>query len=86
MTNIQGTATSARRLETLPDLLTRAELAAFTGISQATFARWAMTGDGPAMTKLGRAARYRKAAVLAWLDRGDEVAAPSRYAGYGRAR
>lgn len=72
---------AGRRLEGLPDLLTRAELAAYTGISAATLARWAMTGEGPRLTKLGRAARYRKAAVLAWLDGVDEPA------GYGsRAR
>ena len=48
--------------------LNREELAAFTGISKATYARWAMTGEGPRLTKLGRAARYRKGAVLAWLE------------------
>lgn len=73
----------SRRLDGLPDLLTRAELAAFTGISQATFARWAMTGEGPVMTKLGRAARYRKAAVLAWLDRGDAAAGSTPGTGRG---
>lgn len=73
------TASAGRRLEALPDLLTRAELAAYTGISQATFARWAMSGEGPRMTKLGRAARYRKVAVLAWLDGADQ----SAQVGYG---
>ena len=77
---------AGRRLDGLPDLLTRSELASFTGISVATFARWAMTGEGPAMTKLGRAARYRKAAVLAWLDRGEAEAASVQWGSPGRGR
>lgn len=85
MTKEDVVADSGRRLEALPDLLTRGEVAAFTGISQATFARWAMTGDGPRLTKLGRAARYRKAAVVAWMDRG-EVASSGAYGGARRAR
>lgn len=82
MTTNDGTTSDARRLDRLPDLLTRAELATFTGISQATFARWAMTGEGPVMTKLGRAARYRKATVLVWLEGGEADAAKLR--SYGR--
>lgn len=68
-----GTPQPLRHVSALPELLTRDDLAAFTGISKATFARWAMTGEGPALTKLGRAARYRKGAVLAWLEGADAV-------------
>ncbi len=53
----------------LPDLVTRAQLSAFTGLSVATLARWAMEGDkGPRITKLGSAVRYRRDDIVAWLD------------------
>jgi len=61
-------ATPIRRIEDLPELVTRRELAEFTGISAQTFARWAVEDRGPAMTKLGSAARYRRADVLAWIE------------------
>jgi len=57
-----------RQLEDLPELATRKELFEFTGISVQTFARFAVEGIGPRMTKLGGARRYRKADVLAWLE------------------
>lgn len=59
------------RLEDLPDLLTRRQLAAFTGIAEQTLARWAVAGEvnrGPQITRLGRAARYQKRHVQEWLD------------------
>lgn len=59
---------SLRRAEDLPELLTRSELAAFTGIAMSTLARWATEGSGPRMVKLGAHVRYRRADVLAWLD------------------
>lgn len=55
-------------LDDLPDLMTRAELSAFTAITVSTLARWAMEGQGPKMRKLGSAVRYRKSDVIAWLD------------------
>lgn len=57
-----------RQVEDLPELATRKELAEFTGIAVQTFARYAVDGKGPRMTKLGGARRYRKADVLAWLE------------------
>ena len=62
-------AVETRSLANLPELCTRAELAQFTGVSVQTLARWTVEGDkGPRLTKLGHAARYRKADVLAWLE------------------
>jgi predicted DNA-binding transcriptional regulator AlpA len=57
-----------RQIDDLPELSTRTELAEFTGIAVQTFARFAVEGKGPRMTKLGGARRYRKADVLAWLE------------------
>lgn len=57
-----------RELGTLPELSTRAELSAFTGIAVSTLARWTTEGTGPRVTKLGGHVRYRKADVLTWLD------------------
>ena len=57
-----------RQMDDLPELLTRAQLAEFTGIAAQTFARWAVENRGPALTKLGQAARYRRADVLAWIE------------------
>jgi predicted DNA-binding transcriptional regulator AlpA len=57
-----------RSIESLPELCTRAELAAFTGVSVQTFARWAVEGKGPRQTKLGHASRYKKAHVVEWLE------------------
>ncbi|SDH75362.1 helix-turn-helix transcriptional regulator [Agrococcus jejuensis] len=58
------------KIEDLPELATRQDLAALTGISVPTFARWATAGrgEGPRVTKLGHASRYRKADVVEWLD------------------
>jgi excisionase family DNA binding protein len=61
-------ATPIRMVEDLPELVTRRELAEFTGISTQTLARWVVEDRGPAMTKLGSAARYRRADVLAWIE------------------
>lgn len=52
----------------LPPLATRAEVASYTQISIPTLARWAQRGEGPKLTRLGRAARYRRQDVLDWLD------------------
>lgn len=59
---------ASRRADELPELLTRLELSQFTGVSVQTFARWAVEKNGPRLTKLGHAVRYRKADVFAWLE------------------
>jgi predicted DNA-binding transcriptional regulator AlpA len=62
-----------RHITDLPELSSRPELYEFTGISVQTFARWAMTGEGPRITKLGHTVRYRKADVIAWLEKSAAV-------------
>ncbi|WP_144797728.1 AlpA family transcriptional regulator [Microbacterium paludicola] len=53
----------------LPDLATRQQVAEYTQTSIPTLARWAMEGTGPKVTRLGgRAVRYRRADVLAWIN------------------
>jgi predicted DNA-binding transcriptional regulator AlpA len=42
-------------------------VADYTGLSPVTLRRWRMTGAGPRFVRLGRAVRYRKAAVDAFL-------------------
>jgi len=56
------------RADQLPDLATRSEVAAYTRVAISTLARWAMEGRGPAFVRLGRAVRYRRADVIAWVD------------------
>lgn len=51
----------------LPELATRAQVAAYTQIAVPTLARWAGEGTGPRMVKLGASVRYRRDDVLAWL-------------------
>lgn len=57
-----------RAIGDLPELSTRGELAAFLGVSVPTLARWAMTGEGPRVTKIGAHVRYRREHVLRYLD------------------
>lgn len=59
---------SLTTLAELPEIATRPQVAEFAQVSVHTLARWAMYGEGPKMTKIGRAARYRKQDVLDWLD------------------
>lgn len=51
----------------LQDLNTRQQIAAYTGVSVHTLARWAVEKKGPRITKLGSAVRYRREDVLAWI-------------------
>ncbi len=52
----------------LPEVATRAEVAAFTRISMPTLARWAGEGKGPRFRKAGSRCLYLRADVLAWLE------------------
>lgn len=61
-------ASMPRRADDLPELCTRGELATFLGVSIPTLARWATTGEGPRVTKIGAHVRYRRSHVLAYLD------------------
>ena len=56
----------------LPELATRAQVAAFMQLSLPTLARWAVEGTGPRFMKLGGAVRYRREDVLDWI-RGNEA-------------
>jgi predicted DNA-binding transcriptional regulator AlpA len=58
-----------RERSVLPDLMTRAEVAEYTGISLATLARWATENSGPRFKKAGSRVIYVKNDVLAWIDR-----------------
>lgn len=48
-------------------MLTRDEAAKYLNIKPQTLAIWAMSGKGPAVTKLGRAVRYEMAALRAFV-------------------
>jgi excisionase family DNA binding protein len=66
--------TQLRHVDDLPELMTRQELAEFTGVSVQTLARWAVEKTGPRLTKLGHSVRYRKAHVLAYIEASGQVA------------
>lgn len=53
----------------LPDVASRPQVSAFTGISIPTLARWASEGDkGPRYRRAGGRILYLKADVIAWLE------------------
>jgi excisionase family DNA binding protein len=47
--------------------LSKNELAAQLGRSPRTIDRWALSGQAPAPTRIGRTVLYRRDAVLEWL-------------------
>jgi len=49
------------------ELLDIDELARLTGMSRSGLAKWRAAGAGPAYVKLGRAVRYCRSDVDAWL-------------------
>ncbi len=49
-------------------LMSRAEAAAYLGLSPFTLDTWACRGSGPTFYKLGRRAMYRLADLEAWLQ------------------
>lgn len=56
-----------------PDrLLTSAQVARICGMSTAAFYQRRWLGQGPTTIKLGRALRFRRSDVDAWLDAGTE--------------
>ncbi len=58
--------------------LTTPDLAAELGRSTRTLDRWALTGDGPPRTRIGRKTLYRRDAVIAWLRSRETVPASTR--------
>ncbi len=51
------------------DLLTTPDVAEWTGLSQVTLRRWRTSGEGPAFVRLGRAVRYRREDIAAFVER-----------------
>lgn len=49
------------------ELLDTDDVAAYIGLSPVTLRKWRMTGAGPNFVRLGRAVRYRKAVIDAFL-------------------
>lgn len=44
-------------------------VARYAGLSPVTLRKWRMTGAGPRFVRLGRAVRYRKAELDAYIER-----------------
>lgn len=49
------------------ELLDTERVAKVCGLSEVTLRRWRMTGEGPRFIRLGRAIRYRRADLDAYL-------------------
>lgn len=64
-------------------LLTTAKAAGYLRLSQSTLNKWRCVGGGPRFVKLGRAVRYRKSDLDAYLD---ERSATSTADRFGRGR
>ncbi len=61
----------------LPEIASRAQVAAYTGIASQTLSRWATEGKGPRFRKAGARVLYERETVLAWirsLETGGEAA------------
>lgn len=52
----------------LETLLTEHDIARITGLSLASVRRWRLSGQGPRYLKLGRAVRYQRVDLAAWLQ------------------
>lgn len=50
------------------DILDTPEAASYIRLSKPTLERLRLTGDGPPYAKLGKAVRYRRADLDAWLE------------------
>lgn len=71
-------ASAPVQADTKADLLDVDELAELTGISRVTLGQWRAAGKGPPWTKLGRAVRYRRAEVEAWIAANGRGRGPER--------
>jgi hypothetical protein len=63
----EGRSESACSMSDVEALLTESELSREIKISPITLQQWRHRGEGPPFFKLGRAVRYRRADVTAWL-------------------
>lgn len=57
-----------RRIDELPDLLTRKEASDYLGVSVQTMARWKVEGYGPRITKIRQHVRYRRNDIIAFVE------------------
>jgi len=56
------------------ELLTETEAARVLKVSPRTLRRWRAVGEGPPWTRLGpRQVRYRRAALLRWLEENEKA-------------
>ena len=53
---------------TTDSILDTTEAARYTGLKKATLDQWRSRGEGPKFVKLGRAVRYRRADLDAWIE------------------
>jgi hypothetical protein len=65
----------------LGEYFTTAQLAKDLSKSVRTLDRWALTGDGPPRTRIGRMTLYRKQAVIDWLRSKEQSPRPPRRGG-----
>ena len=61
---------TAESLGTAPIMMTADEIATCLGISTRTVWRLKAKGDLPKSVKIGRAVRWRKTDILAWIEQG----------------
>lgn len=61
-------------------LLTECDVARITGLSLASVRRWRLLGQGPRFLKLGRAVRYQREDLAAWLKSRPDGGEPLTYA------
>ena len=52
----------------MQDLMTTSAVAEWTGLSEVTLRRWRTEGKGPSFVRLGRAVRYRREDIAAFVE------------------
>jgi predicted DNA-binding transcriptional regulator AlpA len=58
-------------------LLDEAQAAELLSLSSRTLQAWRLNGSGPSFVRAGRAVRYRRRDLLAWMDANTVSPAPS---------
>lgn len=66
----KAASSNAKATSVTAELVTTAEGAAFCGVGERTFWRWAHSGRAPRPIKIGRIARFRRSEILAWIEAG----------------
>jgi predicted DNA-binding transcriptional regulator AlpA len=67
-------------------LLAEAQAAELLSLSSRTLQAWRLNGSGPSYVRAGRAVRYRRRDLLAWMDANTVSPAPSSSAAKWRAQ